>query len=74
MTKAILAHGLHTIYPKENEGLALNIIESGGVLLSEYFVGEGHAQTFCRRDRLQSGLSNATIVSKQVLRVVLCMR
>lgn len=63
MTTAILAHGLHTIYPKENEELALNIIESGGVLLSEYFVGEGaRPNYFVERDRLQSGLSKATIV------------
>jgi len=63
MTTAIVAHGLHMVYPKENEELAESIIESGGVLLSEYFIGEGAlANYFIERDRLQAGLSKATIV------------
>jgi DNA processing protein len=63
MTTAIVAHGLHMVYPKENEKLAESIIDSGGVLLSEYFIGEGAlADYFVERDRLQAGLSKATIV------------
>jgi len=63
MTTAIVAHGLHMVYPKENEKLAESIIDSGGVLLSEYFIGEGaFANYFVERDRLQAGLSIATIV------------
>ncbi len=62
-TTAIVAHGLHTIYPKENKGLAEDIISSGGVLLSEYLLGTGAlANYFVERDRLQAGLSKATIV------------
>ncbi len=62
-TTAILAHGLHTIFPKENKYLAEDIISSGGVLLSEYFFGVGALRNFfVERDRLQSGLSKATIV------------
>ncbi|QEC77819.1 DNA-processing protein DprA [Mucilaginibacter ginsenosidivorax] len=62
-TTAILAHGLHTIYPKENYALAEEILDKGGVLLSEYFVGTGAlANYFVERDRLQAGLSEATIV------------
>ena len=62
-TTAILAHGLHTVYPKENKELAEDIVASGGVLLSEYFFGVGAlANYFVERDRLQAGLSNATIV------------
>ena len=63
MTTAIVAHGLHTIYPKENEELAWKIIEKGGVLLSEYFIGVGAlANYFVERDRLQAGLASGTIV------------
>ena len=63
MTTAFLAHGLHTIYPKENESLAQKIVESGGLLISEYPIGtEPYTPYFVERDRLQSGISDATIV------------
>jgi DNA processing protein len=63
MTTAIVAHGLHMVYPKDNEELAESIIDIGGVLLSEYFIGEGTlANYFVERDRLQAGLSKATIL------------
>jgi DNA processing protein len=63
MTTAVLAHGLQTIYPKENKNLAENILNSGGILLSEYLFGSGALSNyFIERDRLQSGLSKATIV------------
>lgn len=63
ITTAILAHGLHTVYPKENKILAERIIENGGILLSEYLYGTGALSNyFVERDRLQSGLSKATIV------------
>ena len=63
ITTAILAHGLHTVYPKENAPLAAEILDKGGVLLSEYFIGTGAlANYFVERDRLQAGLSTATVV------------
>lgn len=63
MTTAFLAHGLHTVYPKENEALAERIVKNGGLLISEYPVGvEPYAPYFVERDRLQSGISDATIV------------
>lgn len=64
-TTAFLANGLdwESIYPKENLELAKNIVESGGLLLSEYPVGQrGNRYTLVERDRLQAGLSYATIV------------
>ena len=58
-----MAHGLHTIYPKENTELAEDIVNKGGVLISEYFIGTGALPNyFVERDRLQAGLSIATIV------------
>ena len=63
MTTAFLAHGLHTVYPKENAALAERIVKNGGLLISEYPVGvEPYAPYFVERDRLQSGISDATIV------------
>jgi DNA processing protein len=62
-TTAILAHGLHTISPKAHESIATEIVEKGGVLLSEYFYGSPAFKTnFVERDRLQAGLAIATIV------------
>ena len=63
MTTGIVAHGLHMIYPKVNEKLAEEILQNDGVLMSEYFVGQGaDPGHFIERDRLQAGLSSATIV------------
>lgn len=69
ITTAILAHGLHTIYPKENSELAEEILNKGGVLLSEYFFGTGASpNNFIERDRLQAGLSIATIVIQTAIK------
>lgn len=64
-TTAFLAHGLdwELIYPKENLELAKEIVEKGGLLLSEYAPGtQGNRYFFVARDRLQAGLSYATVV------------
>jgi DNA processing protein len=62
-TSAILAHGLDHIYPKENRKLAGEIINGGGLLLSEYNAGQKPLSNyFVERDRLQAGLSNGIIV------------
>ncbi|MGG4443731.1 DNA-processing protein DprA [Brevibacillus fortis] len=62
-TVAILAHGLDTIYPKENRSLANQILEENGCWLSEYPPGvRGMRNFFVERDRLQSGLSIGVIV------------
>ena len=62
-TVAVLAHGLNTVYPKENIDLASSILENGGVLLSEYPPDEGIAPyQFVARDRIQSALSTTVFV------------
>lgn len=63
ITTAFLAHGLDTIYPKENKNLADEILEKNGVLISEYPIGtEVRGNYLVERDRLQAGMSDATIV------------
>lgn len=62
-TIAVMAHGLQTIYPKENRYLAEKIIDQDGLIISEYFYGKGAlANYFVERDRIQAGLSAAIIV------------
>jgi DNA processing protein len=62
-TTAFLAHGLDYMYPKENESLASQIVEAGGLLMSEYHIGTPpFSAYFVERDRLQSGLADATLV------------
>lgn len=62
-TIAVLAHGLDTVYPKQNEKLAEKIIENHGALISEYFYGKKSTKSsFVERDRIQSGLSLSVLV------------
>lgn len=62
-TTAFLAHGLDMVYPSENKQLAREILDSGGLLMSEYYIGEKmNRYNLVARDRLQAGLSLATIV------------
>jgi DNA processing protein len=62
-TTAILAHGMQTIYPKENKRLAEDILNNDGIILTEYIWGTGALPNyFVERDRLQAGLSKGTIV------------
>jgi len=57
-TIAVLAHGLHTVYPLENKKLADEIIEKNGAIVSEYPWGTNSFRSyFVERDRIQSGLS-----------------
>ena len=64
-TTAFLANGLDwdSIYPKENLALAKEIVANGGLLLSEYAIGQNCGRYgLVARDRLQAGLAYATIV------------
>jgi DNA processing protein len=62
-TWAVLAHGLHTVSPSSNRGLAKAIIDAGGALISEYAPGEPvQRRYFVERDRIQAGLTDAVLV------------
>jgi len=62
-TTAVLAHGLHTIAPKQNKKLADEILSTGGTLLSEYeFGADPMPYQFAARDRIQAGLSQGVIM------------
>lgn len=62
-TLAFMGHGLDTIYPPQNAGLANEIVAQGGLLMSEYPAGTQLSRySLVARDRLQAGISLATIV------------
>lgn len=62
-TIAVLANGLDSIYPRQNENLAKQILEFGGGIISEYPAGTpAYENQFLKRNRIISGLSIATII------------
>ena len=62
-TVAVLANGLDSVYPRQNENLAKKILESGGALISEYPLGAPSLPyRFLERNRIVSGLSRGTLV------------
>jgi len=62
-TIAVLAGGLDNIYPSENIPLAREIVENGGLLISEMPLGyQAKARDFPRRNRLVSGISKGIVI------------
>mgnify|MGYP001770860697 CR=1 FL=1 len=62
-TIGALGHGLDTIYPKENAGLAKEMLKHGGGLITEFYKGtKPDKQNFPRRNRIVAGLCDATII------------
>lgn len=62
-TVAVLARGLDDTYPLRHRGLARDIIDSGGVVISEYLLGTpAMAHQFPVRNRIITGLSQALLV------------
>ena len=62
-TIAVLGNGLDTVYPTENIGLAKEILQKGGAIISEYPLGEKpQKQNFPERNRIVSGISKGVVV------------
>lgn len=62
-TIAVLGSGLDIIYPRENTQLYKKILESDGLIISEYKLGtKPLKQNFPARNRIISGLSNGILV------------
>lgn len=62
-TAAVMGAGLSMIYPDCNIGLARDIVENGGALVSEYpYHTQPDRQNFPQRNRIIAGMADATIV------------
>ena len=62
-TIAVLGTGINNIYPKNNIGLLNNILDNGGLVISEYSPNEKkQPEHFRNRNRIISGLSLGVIV------------
>ena len=62
-TAAVLAHGLHTIYPPVNRNLAKKMLECGGCLLTEQLGGvDPDKENFPKRNRIVAGMVDCLIV------------
>lgn len=63
LTIAVLGGGIAKIYPSTNTSLAKDIVETGGLIISEYKPFQNPTQyTFPERNRLISGLSDGVLI------------
>ena len=62
-TVAIVGTGLDTVFPKSNIDLQQEILDKGGLVISEYPIGfKGASFSFVQRDRLQAACVKCVIV------------
>ena len=61
-TIAVLAHGLHTIYPSINYKLSREIEQQGGLLTEFCSKSKPDKQNFPRRNRITAGICDALII------------
>ena len=64
-TFAVLGHGLHMIYPASHKKMADHILQSEGMLISEFPCSAKIFPTnFLRRNRIIAGLCHATLIAE----------
>jgi len=62
-TVGVLAHGLDQVYPAQHKGLAKEMVNAGGGLLTEFrSKSKPDKHNFPARNRIVAGMSDATIV------------
>lgn len=69
ITIAVLANGLDTIYPRNHQTLAKQIVENDGAILSEYEPGTPPLPfRFLERNRIVSGIADGIVVVEAATR------
>lgn len=64
-TLAVLGCGVDCPYPKENERLYEEILDSQGLIVSEYWLGTHASQgTFPARNRIIAGISSSVLITE----------
>ena len=64
-TIAIVATGLNLVHPRENESLQAEILQKGGLIISEQPIGtKANPTRLVARNRLQAALSEIVIVAE----------
>lgn len=62
-TVAVMGTGIRQVYPAENKALAERIVDSGGLLVSQFWPDQFPARyTFPRRNVVMSGISQGSVV------------
>jgi DNA processing protein len=61
-TIAVVGHGLDTIYPAENTGLARQMLNNGGLLTEFMSKTKPDKHNFPSRNRVVAGLADATVI------------
>lgn len=62
-TIAVLAHGLHTLYPSKNRHLAEEILANQGALITEFNSSQKpDRENFIQRNRIVAGMSSAVVI------------
>jgi DNA protecting protein DprA len=61
-TVSVMGTGILTVYPAKHAGLGEEIVQAGGLLLTEYLPDQGpSAENFVRRNQLQAALGRAVV-------------
>ncbi len=69
VTAAVLGGALDRLYPRENSDFAREVVEKGGIILSEYPFGrQADRQSFPQRNRIVSGMSRGVLVIESPLK------
>lgn len=68
-TVAVVAHGLDQIYPADHSGLAKDMVQKGGGILTEYCSNtKPEKYNFPSRNRIVAGMSDATVVIETTIK------
>jgi DNA processing protein len=67
-TIGVVGHGLDTIYPSENAGLAKEMLHNGGLMTEFRSNTKPDKHNFPRRNRIVAGTSDATIIVESRLK------